>query len=757
MQRLAAILWAILCVTAVHAVDVDLGRFGDLRAVEYATGEWYFVTTVGPTPIDVYPDNLQFFSDSIGWWGYDVETQQEFVTDISNVGTNHLGVAGLLDIVSVTYDDNGVETEVAKNNATPFDGVVKLVSFTDSQGNVYTNFTLVDSVSISSSTYNYGDGASKVDPGSATAAITDDRVDSWVQNISSGDTFYFSTPPDDVADVLFFFEYTGTGEDVVLVDTNGTQLSGTLALDFPADQIFGKIDSYPGGFTLNITLTAVQFRDFGLTQDRMSEVAGVKVNGADLDDPMLIGYAELVCCSGVRNLTLVEGTNSTTAYVELAGIDGNFVVVPNNDVRNKSTGSVGVWARFPSDDNGIHTLWHIGDNAVNDNDIVCYIRYSNDRLFVEGVNDDTGTEMVWRTVDDFTDNLVGTWHHVFVDQDGTELAVYVDGQLVSGVFDVSTDKGFWTDDFDNPTSSDIVFEIGAEQGTYYYNGGVAESFLFAANAGGTTATNTYYHGAVYRGYLLYLMDTNDVTAYGPNSLGANATVMYGMEDIDADGTTPGSERDWGTNGTYSLTLSNVESITLTNGTTTGYTGGRVFNGSSSYGEYVVADWNGSSTSGTVVAWFSTSSSASYQTLVASGDVASGDGFIQFGVNTSGEVEIKQQTTGAGATTIINGNTTVNDGDIHYAVYQSSGTNYLMYVDGILQSLTVSSGSDNGEWWGDTGSARDNLTIGVRHNGGTYNQYFDGTIYEASVFGDVWSSNTVNSVYITNAPTYNVTP
>ena len=143
-------------------------------------------------------------------------------------------------------------------------------------------------MSISSSTYHYGDGTTKSDPGSATAAVTDDRIDSWVQNISNADQFFFASAPLSTNDVLFFFEYTGSGEEVILIESDGTQIGS--GVEFAASTVFGKVDSFPGSFNLNVTLTAVTFGEFGVTDAQLADVAGIEINGANLDDPMLIGF-----------------------------------------------------------------------------------------------------------------------------------------------------------------------------------------------------------------------------------------------------------------------------------------------------------------------------------------------------------------------------------------------------------------------------------------------------------------------------------
>jgi hypothetical protein len=60
--------------------------------------------------------------------------------------------------------------------------------------------------------------------------------------------------------------------------------------------------------------------------------------------------------------------------------------------------------------------------------------------------------------------------------------------------------------------------------------------------------------------------------------------------------------------------------------------------------------------------------------------------------------------------VMNGDTAISAGVPYLVVWHSSGTSYTTQVNGIEQVLTETTGTNNGDWFGDT-SARDNVTIG----------------------------------------------
>jgi len=127
--------------------------------------------------------------------------------------------------------------------------------------------------------------------------------------------------------------------------------------------------------------------------------------------------------------------------------------------------------------------------------------------------------------------------------------------------------------------------------------------------------------------------------------------------------------------------------------------------------YTVANWRSGDSAGSWEIWFRSSSTTNNQTLIGSSDTGSDTSLIRAYVGaTSGKIVVEQQDAG-GTINRITGATNVCDGEWHLIVISSSGTAWSIILDGVAESLTLSSGANNGNWFADT-TLRDNLTIGA---------------------------------------------
>ena len=81
------------------------------------------------------------------------------------------------------------------------------------------------------------------------------------------------------------------------------------------------------------------------------------------------------------------------------------------------------------------------------------------------------------------------------------------------------------------------------------------------------------------------------------------------------------------------------------------------------------------------------------------------------------------------------NETINDGSWHHVYVGSTGSAIVMYIDGVSKTVTVGSGSNNGDWFNDiTASKLDNVSIGAYTRTGT-SAYFNGNIADVRYFND----------------------
>jgi hypothetical protein len=112
------------------------------------------------------------------------------------------------------------------------------------------------------------------------------------------------------------------------------------------------------------------------------------------------------------------------------------------------------------------------------------------------------------------------------------------------------------------------------------------------------------------------------------------------------------------------------------------------------------------------------------------------------INTSGKPEVYYYV--GSALNITNGGTTVNDNAWHHIALVSSGSAYSLYVDGAAETLTTSSGSNNGAWV-NTISSVDNTTIGASRRTGISGGS-QALIDEVAIWDSALTSSQISQVY-----------
>ena len=137
-----------------------------------------------------------------------------------------------------------------------------------------------------------------------------------------------------------------------------------------------------------------------------------------------------------------------------------------------------------------------------------------------------------------------------------------------------------------------------------------------------------------------------------------------------------------------------------------------------YASLAIANWRQEDTQGTIAGWINSSSVVGNQTIFASSDTGTDTNFLQLRlVNTTGFLEIVQRD--GGALNQITGDVSCTDGIWHHCVV-TGDTNagaYILYVDGVVQVLTVTSGANTGNWFDAIFNIRDNISVGAILNTG----------------------------------------
>jgi hypothetical protein len=129
-------------------------------------------------------------------------------------------------------------------------------------------------------------------------------------------------------------------------------------------------------------------------------------------------------------------------------------------------------------------------------------------------------------------------------------------------------------------------------------------------------------------------------------------------------------------------------------------------GATEYANKAVGGYRSGDSQGAIELWCKDMSSSGY--AVSSADTASTSRYISL-ILTPTAVQFTQRNNDT-YDAVYNPAVPLNDGSWHYVVVTSDSNSYKIYVDGEPVALTVTSGTNSGDWFADT-LARDNLTIG----------------------------------------------
>ncbi|MFA5265993.1 MAG: LamG domain-containing protein, partial [Opitutaceae bacterium] len=155
------------------------------------------------------------------------------------------------------------------------------------------------------------------------------------------------------------------------------------------------------------------------------------------------------------------------------------------------------------------------------------------------------------------------------------------------------------------------------------------------------------------------------------------------------------------------------------------------------------------TSGSVTAWIYPAAFGTGIQIVTSADEASTTRYA--GLYCDGDGKLIWNQRNADAADRVLGNDRMVAGEWHHVAAVSTGAAYSLYVDGQLQTLTVSSGANNGDWWDDA-TAKDNLVIGAFVTTSS-SGFFSGYLDDVRVYSEVLTVAEVNYMATAQAETF----
>jgi hypothetical protein len=236
-----------------------------------------------------------------------------------------------------------------------------------------------------------------------------------------------------------------------------------------------------------------------------------------------------------------------------------------------------------------------------------------------------------------------------------------------------------------------------------------------------------------------------------NSAGLSSGLV-GYWNFDGKNITRGRINDLSPSG-FSMQAFNIATSTF-------YTFGKIgqslkFDGSNDYIEYSGKVDN--SNTGTITAWVKTppiTTAGEIRGILMYGGNATPNAAL-FGMriqNTSGtkQLVVTQRSDGGVTADVIGKNNpspAIDDDKWHFVSVSSNGVFYNIYIDGVVQTKTIISGIDGGDWFSDTTAAIGGVTrIGAAKSNGTDTQYFNGQIDDVRVYNRELSSTEILRIY-----------
>jgi len=328
----------------------------------------------------------------------------------------------------------------------------------------------------------------------------------------------------------------------------------------------------------------------------------------------------------------------------------------------------------------------------------------NNGAFQAWINDGTTHGPVY-SASGFANSL---WHFVALTVIRTDsMQLYVDGVANGSAFDISAYAA-------NSISSTANFEIGRVNGIYPFNGLIDDVRIYNRALSASEVAQMY--NSTKDGYLGKIKVSTGLVGYWKLDDNNALTSV-----IDYSG-----KRNNGT--AYSSTATSTSVLS----TSTAMIGRAMsFDGVDDYVNQSVSGFRSTDNVGTVCAWIKLNQIGVTQYVISSADEGTADYTIgPIRIDSTNKASIYQLSTGVGD--LVLGDTTLTSGTWYHICSQSNGTSYSIFVNSHQEILTVSTGSNTGDWFYDTLN-RDNLTIGVLKRSSGLVCLFNGIIDDVHIY------------------------
>ena len=358
---------------------------------------------------------------------------------------------------------------------------------------------------------------------------------------------------------------------------------------------------------------------------------------------------------------------------------------------------------------------------------------------------DSGT-IIWQVLTDSIILNTSDYFKITVVQNGVSPEIYINDVLVAQSFLVTTDKTIWFNDIPLLDNGRIACNNNNSSGNLLFTDCTIQNLKIYSDATQTTLVTNYPMNNVEGA------DQVDIVGgYNATPIGSPYSTLASV-----DNTTIGDMKTnliswWELNeasGTrYDSVLASANNLTDNN--SVGYALGKIqeptevgeavsqwvdqspnmyvfsqdtvtampllsansvdFDGVDDNLSLASANVFGSDTSG-IVFFNGYFDNTSVNRILGYGDLSDNNVLIRFGVNTGGKLSLQSKNGTPTPLSDIQSTDTIANGSFFYGWISSNGSSYSMSLNGVVQTISVASGSDNGDWFSIVPTV-DSLSIG----------------------------------------------
>lgn len=158
------------------------------------------------------------------------------------------------------------------------------------------------------------------------------------------------------------------------------------------------------------------------------------------------------------------------------------------------------------------------------------------------------------------------------------------------------------------------------------------------------------------------------------------------------------------------------------------------------------------TAGSIVAWVKPAGIGSFMSIFGAGYSGGTADFIAFAIDSGGKFTLYQRNDGDTTDNLLSDDVLFSIGTEYFVVITSDGSQYKLYVDSVLKNMTVITGTNSGDWFGDiTTPDVDLFDWGVIHQGGINYWHFNGIIDDGLIYETALTQSEITDIYNGSKP------